>query len=249
MPRLPHLRRAPAPGARARLCSDFASSTLNACTERSICRSRPLSTRPGPTSTNVVAPCSINSRMDSSQRTGKRHLAHQRFAGLVAAGDDAGVDVGDQRNAQGAKRAWRAGPSPGALAPAASIRCGKAPKPAASRRAWRRRPRLARRRASPPRRGRRLPSARANSDSRARPPVRRAALRQISATWPGRSPRIAAMAPSPAGTASCMYFPRRRTRRTASANASAPAATSAEYSPKLWPATKSGRTPFSSRTR
>ena len=75
-----------------------------------------------------------------------------------------------------------------------------------------------------------------------------AALRQISATWPGRSPRIAAMAPSPAGTASCMYLPARRTRRTASANDSAPAATSAEYSPRLCPATKSGRTPFSSRT-
>ncbi len=75
------------------------------------------------------------------------------------------------------------------------------------------------------------------------------ALRQISATWPGRSPRIAAMAPSPAGTASCMYLPRRRTRRTASANDSDPATTSAEYSPRLWPATKSGRMPFSSRIR
>src|ERR1700736_6299277 len=37
--------------------------------------------------------------------------------------------------------------------------------------------------------------------------------------------------------------------RTASANFSEPAATSAEYSPKLWPATKSGASPFSSSTR
>ena len=48
------------------------------------------------------------------------------------------------------------------------------------------------------------------------------------------------MAPSPAGTASCMNLPRRCTRRTASARRSAPAATSAEYSPSECPATHAG---------
>src|SRR5467141_206330 len=45
-----------------------------------------------------------------------------------------------------------------------------------------------------------------------------------------------------------MYWPRLRTNCTASENFSAPTATSAEYSPKLWPATKSGCMPFSART-
>jgi hypothetical protein len=48
---------------------------------------------------------------------------------------------------------------------------------------------------------------------------------------------IAAIAPCPAGTASCMYVPRLRTSFTASANFNDPAATSAEYSPRLCPAT------------
>ena len=51
------------------------------------------------------------------------------------------------------------------------------------------------------------------------------------------TPRIAAIAPTPCGTACCMYCPRLRTRRTASAKSSEPAATSAEYSPSEWPAT------------
>ena len=45
------------------------------------------------------------------------------------------------------------------------------------------------------------------------------------------------MAPTPTGTASCMYLPRLRTVRTASAKVIVPAATCAEYSPRLWPAT------------
>src|SRR5712692_11878374 len=46
-----------------------------------------------------------------------------------------------------------------------------------------------------------------------------------------------------------MYCPRLRTNCTASENFSGPAATKAEYSPKLCPATKSGVTPFSASTR
>ena len=56
--------------------------------------------------------------------------------------------------------------------------------------------------------GRKLRSAPENSDSPATPPVRSAAFLQISATCAASSPRIAAIAPSPAGTASCMYCPR-----------------------------------------
>jgi hypothetical protein len=44
---------------------------------------------------------------------------------------------------------------------------------------------------------------------------------------------MAAIAPSPTGTASCMYRPRRFTVRSASAKDSVPAATCAEYSPRL----------------
>src|SRR5271170_6334531 len=50
------------------------------------------------------------------------------------------------------------------------------------------------------------------------------------------SPRIAAMAPSPTGTAFCMAWPRIRSSRAASSIVSAPAAQSAEYSPSEWPA-------------
>ena len=64
-----------------------------------------------------------------------------------------------------------------------------------------------------------------------------AASRQTSATLSGAIPRIAAMAPTPMGTASCMYLPRLRTVQRASANVIVPEATCAEYSPKLCPAT------------
>ena len=57
-----------------------------------------------------------------------------------------------------------------------------------------------------------------------------------SATVPAASPSTAAIAPSPAGTAACMRSPRRRVSRSASAKERAPSATSAEYSPRLWPA-------------
>jgi len=56
------------------------------------------------------------------------------------------------------------------------------------------------------------------------------------------------MAPTPAGTASCMHDPRWRTARTASASSSAPAATSAEYSPSEWPARRSGLSPVRARS-
>ena len=45
-----------------------------------------------------------------------------------------------------------------------------------------------------------------------------------------------------------MNLPRLRTSRSASSNSIAPAQTSAEYSPRLWPATKSGSTPLARST-
>ena len=56
---------------------------------------------------------------------------------------------------------------------------------------------------------------------------------QASTTAASSPPRIAAIAPTPAGTASCIACARKRTSGTASRNASAPAATSAVYSPRL----------------
>ncbi len=51
------------------------------------------------------------------------------------------------------------------------------------------------------------------------------------------------MPPSPTGTAFCIACARKRTSGTASRKASAPAATSAVYSPRLWPATIDGAGP------
>ncbi len=70
-----------------------------------------------------------------------------------------------------------------------------------------------------------------------------AALRHAAATVSSSAPRMAAMAPSPGGTASCMACARKRTSGTASRNASAPEATSAEYSPRLCPASSAGTLP------
>ena len=76
-----------------------------------------------------------------------------------------------------------------------------------------------------------------------------AASWQTAETFSRFMPRIAAIAPTPTGTASCMYLPRLRTVRTASAKLIVPAETCAEYSPRLCPATKLGFKPFSFRTR
>ena len=78
-------------------------------------------------------------------------------------------------------------------------------------------------------------------------PVAAAASAHVSTTVSGARPMTADMAPSPGGTASCMKRPRRRTRTTASSSVSAPAATSAAYSPSEWPAATDGATPFAFR--
>ena len=76
-----------------------------------------------------------------------------------------------------------------------------------------------------------------------------AASAQIALTFSCSMPMMADIAPTPTGTASCIYFPRLRTVRTASANRSVPAATCAEYSPRLCPATKVGFSPFAQHVR
>ena len=76
-----------------------------------------------------------------------------------------------------------------------------------------------------------------------------AASRQISSTTGSSNPRMAAIAPVPTGTASCMNSPRRRTRLTASAKRRAPATTRAAYSPTLCPPTTAGTTPRSASAR
>ena len=63
---------------------------------------------------------------------------------------------------------------------------------------------------------------------------------QAARIWSSARARIAAIAPTPTGTASCIYLPRLRTVRTASAKLMLPAATCAEYSPSECPATKLG---------
>jgi hypothetical protein len=69
------------------------------------------------------------------------------------------------------------------------------------------------------------------------------AARTACRTASASRPRMAAIAPCPTGTASCMAWARRRTSGRASASVSAPAATSALYSPSEWPATASRQAP------
>ena len=73
-----------------------------------------------------------------------------------------------------------------------------------------------------------------------------AASAAMSATSSRARPSTAAMAPSPTGTARCMASPRRFSSRAAAARSNVPAAASAEYSPREWPATNAARAPRSS---
>ncbi len=66
------------------------------------------------------------------------------------------------------------------------------------------------------------------------------ASRQASSMSMSSSPRIAAMAPCPGGTAACINSPRYLTRSTAVLKSRQPAATSAVNSPRLWPAIMHG---------
>ena len=69
-----------------------------------------------------------------------------------------------------------------------------------------------------------------------------AASAQTSATVGSSRPIIAAIEPTPSGTALCMRPPRLWTSLTPSLTERAPEATSAVYSPRLWPAMQTGST-------
>ena len=56
-------------------------------------------------------------------------------------------------------------------------------------------------------------------------------------------PRMAAIAPTPTGTACCIAWARKRTSGAAWASVRTPEATSAEYSPSEWPAITDGSAP------
>ncbi|OIQ64828.1 hypothetical protein GALL_536190 [mine drainage metagenome] len=72
---------------------------------------------------------------------------------------------------------------------------------------------------------------------------------QPARTAASSSPNTAAMPPAPSGTASCIAWARNRTSGRASAKVRLPAATSAVYSPRLCPATRSGARPPSASQR
>ena len=82
----------------------------------------------------------------------------------------------------------------------------------------------------------------------------RAASSQIAAAWSISTPSSAAIAPWPAGTAFCIAWPRRRSRRAVSAIEKLPAAARALYSPSECPATSTAlcaslKPPSASSTR
>src|SRR5580698_7907073 len=224
------------------------SSTLKTRTERSIWRSKPVRTLPGPTSTKTVTPDSIISRMESSQRTGAvtwRMRASRAsspvemawestlvMSGIFSALNGVARKSGSRRRCAGIMRAQWKGAETGRITARLAPLCEA------------------------------ISTARFTAAAEPEMTVCSgefkfagetisfsAAFLQMSATSVGERPRIAAMAPCPAGTASCMYFPRTRTNFTAAEKSTPPAATSAEYSPRLWPATKSGTIPCFSNTR
>ncbi len=212
---------------------------------------RPVSTLPGPTSTKrSMPPRAIHeaNRLHPTHRT--VDLADQGVARRLARATGMRVDVGHHRRSAGRERRGRERSVSGP--PRAGRMSGE----------WKGadtgsgRARLA---------PRSLASAIARSTAAACPAItvcsgrvvvrdradfaRGRGLAATSSTAVASRPRIAAIAPTPTGTASCIRSPRRRTSRTASAKSSAPAATSAEYSPRLWPATQTrGRTTLRSAT-
>ena len=82
----------------------------------------------------------------------------------------------------------------------------------------------------------------------AAPPSRPDACSQSRSSVSASSPMIAAIAPGLSSWIAAMSRPRSHTRRIPSSAPRAPAATAAVYSPRLCPATKSGRSPVSRAT-
>ena len=70
---------------------------------------------------------------------------------------------------------------------------------------------------------------------------------QPAFTLAASMPRMAAIAPTPTGTACCIAWARKRTSGAACASVRTPEATRAEYSPSEWPATTDGSAPPSAQ--
>ncbi|MDT4844748.1 hypothetical protein FQZ97_787170 [compost metagenome] len=83
----------------------------------------------------------------------------------------------------------------------------------------------------------------ASTTSRLAPPNVACASAQPAITFAASMPRMAAIAPAPTGTASCIAAARKRTSGVACARLKTPEATSAEYSPSECPATTAGAAP------
>src|SRR5438552_9928180 len=222
--------------------SEAGSSTFRTFVPLTMRLTRPESTVPAPTSTKVVAPCRASSCTPSCQRTGaetwrtsaSRHSSPVRTSrastlftmGTTASRNGTRARSAASRDCAGAMSAqWKGAETARrtAFRAPAALQASTARSTAV---AW---PAIAT-----------CPGAFMLAGLTTCPC---AASRQACFTAGRSSPMMAAIAPSPAGTASCMYSPRRRTATTASFSSRARTATRAEYSPRLCPATQPGRAP------
>jgi hypothetical protein len=193
----------------------------------------PASTRPGPTSTACVTPAAPSARTVSSHRTGWSTCRKSRARTPSGSAFGRASTLAMTGKASGRTAAPASGPSSAAAAGAISGQWKGAETfsmIALPLRAW--------------------ASSAARLTAPAWPAITIwvplkfagtttspcAASAHTASTSAGPSAITAAIAPSPGATASCIARPRTRTSRTASPSASAPAATSALYSPRLWPA-------------
>ena len=234
---------ASAPGARP-FMSVAESSTRRHSAARSICRTRPESTLPGPTSTNKSTPSARScvlirpsapetSLAASIPREARKRLSPLCAPTLFTSGTCGILYSGRiQIRAKAILRRLHQG----AMERRADIQHDRAF--GAARFGQIHGPRDGRS-ASP-----QSQLARANSSWQERQPrPGRLPGRFLPATAPS-SPKIAAMAPWPTGTASCMYCPRLRTRRTASPDSKRPPRPGPNIHPGYGPATKSAGIPF-----
>ena len=165
---------------------------------------RPVKTVPGPTSTYAVTPSDARRRTESSQRTARRHLPHQRLYGRRSVALRAGVDVRDDRHPWILCSAGRAAPAQDVPPRASSARNGTAHSLEAARPSWRQALSRARRHAQRPTFVPAMTTWPAPFIFAGATTSPAAASSHACATLSASRPRIAAIAPVPTGTASCM---------------------------------------------
>ena len=218
---------------------------IQARTERSICRKSPESTLPGPTSTKIVTPRfdHFMYRVEPPHRL--RHLPDQRLTRLIPSRNRLRIHIRDHGNSQCVEFRRAQIRLQAAAAPAPSARNGTAPKPATSPRVSLRSAKQFPLPASQPPRSPKSPFAPVNSSSQVKPRCGLPLFCRYQLLRRERSPRIAAIAPSPTGTASCIYFPRLRAIFTASAKVQSARRHNRGVFPRLCPAAKSGNDPRS----